>query len=489
MRAAALTWGFTLIALCDGKVMERHFNGMVSQYAHNGDSDMAYIGKFCFQCVGECGRQHGNQRSRDDLAHTLAYEAGMVRVNAHGGYQPGQVLAIFLSEHFYDQTRSWRHVYRNSQLTCRQKLAKAIDVIELTPSPGPNASLTYEDEYAPDANVQRTEYIELSARPQFFHFAAMNCEENQLYMFIELKLFNPGSFRNRQFSFEDQGLLTLEAIMFVFSIGLACAALQSVLSLSSSKIHHPPLLIFHNALWLGALSHAIALFFYNSYGTHGHAPELALMMSEMLFLSMDLIVMILCLLIARGWRVTVTHLEKRESFMIIAAAGAYVMVYALVYCADMVTRDPADDIYPLMTGGALWLIFFRLLLGGLCAYFVMITYKLEMSPAKRQFYRRFNSAAALWFLAQPIAIILALSMDEWVRHKNATAVLYFVTHSILAVVLVVLRPARAQNYFTMTALEGELDGLVNRAGRGAAGPGSFPQASGHALFRDEDEER
>ncbi|KAJ1629344.1 hypothetical protein T492DRAFT_121718 [Pavlovales sp. CCMP2436] len=128
---------------------------------------------------------------------------------------------------------------------------------------------------------------------------------------------------------------------------------------------------------------------------------------------------------------------------------------------------PAPPPYPPLPAGALWLIFFRLLLGGLCAYFVMITYKLEMSPAKRQFYRRFNSAAALWFLAQPIAIILALSMDEWVRHKNATAVLYFVTHSILAVVLVVLRPARAQNYFTMTALEGELDGLVNRAGRGA----------------------
>ncbi len=59
------------------------------------------------------------------------------------------------------------------------------------------------------------------------------------------------------------------------------------------------------------------------------------------------------------------------------------------------------------------------------------------------------------------------TQTQWVRHKNATAVLYFVTHSILAVVLVVLRPARAQNYFTMTALEGELDGLVNRAGRGA----------------------
>ncbi|KAJ1629345.1 hypothetical protein T492DRAFT_121717 [Pavlovales sp. CCMP2436] len=53
-------------------------------------------------------------------------------------------------------------------------------------------------------------------------------------------------------------------------------------------------------------------------------------------------------------------LPPRESFMIIAAAGAYVMVYALVYCADMVTRDPADDIYPLMTGGTLLIFIFIL---------------------------------------------------------------------------------------------------------------------------------
>lgn len=62
--------------------------------------------------------------------------------------------------------------------------------------------------------------------------------------------------------------------------------------------------------------------------------------------------MVLSLLIARGWRVTSSNLEPQEAMLIGASAALYVFVYALVYCIDMITRDPADDVYPLMTGGA-----------------------------------------------------------------------------------------------------------------------------------------
>lgn len=205
------------LALCapltGAKLIEAHFNGLVTQYAH-ADHDMAYLGKFAFQCVGECGRHYGNKLSSDDTTHMLSYESGMVRVVAHGGYEPGQVLAVFLSENFYDRTRSWRNVFKNRKLTCAQKLEKAVDVIQLSPAPPPNASSTYDEEHLfDDQTVQRTEYIELTARPQFFHFAAMNCQRGSLYTYIELKLFNPGSFRTRHFSFEDQGLLGLETTM------------------------------------------------------------------------------------------------------------------------------------------------------------------------------------------------------------------------------------------------------------------------------------
>lgn len=201
------------LPLAGGKLIEAHYNGLVSQYAH-ADNDMAYLGKFAFQCVGECGRRHGNEASSEDVTHMLAYESGMVRVVAHGGYEPGQVLAVFLSEHFYDATHSWRNVFRNRRLSCAQKQQKAIDLIPLSPPPPPNASSTYDQEHVfDDHTVQRTEYIELTARPQFFHFAAMNCERGTLNSYVQLRLFNPGAFRTREFSYEDQGLLGLETFM------------------------------------------------------------------------------------------------------------------------------------------------------------------------------------------------------------------------------------------------------------------------------------
>jgi hypothetical protein len=489
-----------LAALClplaSAKLIDVHFNGLVRQYAH-ADKDMAYIGKFAFQCVGECGRKHGNREAADgSVAHTLSYEAGVVRVTAHGAGQPGQVIAVFLSENFYDPSRSWRHVFKNKKLSCVEKLAKAVDVIPITPPAPANASLTYNDEVI-DSTVQRTEYIELSARPQFFHFAAMNCEVGSLYTYIELRLFNPGGFRTRQFSYEDQGLLMIELVFLIITLAMAALSLEGVRTLSSSRLQHPPLQILNNALWLHALSHVLALWFYNSYASHGRAPEMVLMSSELLFLSTDLIVMVLCLLIARGWRVLTSEFERSEAILVFSAAACYVLVYALVYCVDMVTRDPADDVYPLMTGGALWLVFFRLCLGGLCAYFVLRTYRAPMSVAQLEFYKRFMSFSVLWFLAQPLAILAALSLDEWLRHKNAVLILYVVTHGLLAVLLFTLRPVRAKSYFKMTAYEDELDGLVAGGNRGAESRDrstaheerfSRPTAAAAARYRDADDD-
>lgn len=70
-----------------------------------------------------------------------------------------------------------------------------------------------------------------------------------------------------------------------------------------------------------------------------------------LFLSADLLIMILCLLIARGWRVTSATFSPGEQRAVIAGCTAYISVYAIVYCVDVVQRDPADEVYPLMTGG------------------------------------------------------------------------------------------------------------------------------------------
>lgn len=62
---------------------------------------------------------------------------------------------------------------------------------------------------------------------------------------------------------------------------LALLALEGVLSLKSNRLHHPPLLVLHNALWLLVISHALAVYFYSSYSTFGRGPEFALLCSEL----------------------------------------------------------------------------------------------------------------------------------------------------------------------------------------------------------------
>lgn len=200
----------------------------------------------------------------------------------------------------------------------------------------------------------------------------------------------------------------------------------------------------------------------------------------MLYTASDLAIMVLFLVIAQGWRLTDDVPPRRDQVLIGIAIVVYVVCYTIIYSVDYSMRDPAAEVYVLLSTGAFFLAVIRIMcvpgprlarvarrssppsprrLFLLCALFFVDTYRREPSVHKLAFFRRTLVCCALWFLQMPVNGLIAMFTSQWVRHRVATAVMGVTTTSILGYMLFCFQPERAKDYFTITAAEVELEGL------------------------------
>jgi hypothetical protein len=226
--------------------------------------------------------------------------------------------------------------------------------------------------------------------------------------------------------------------------------------------------------------------------------------------------MVLFLLIAQGWRLTEEVAPKKDQLLVGGAVLVYCVCYTIIYTVDYALRDPASEVYVLLTTGAFFLVLIRLmyaarrtareraaparetaaprraappppaltprpcaipralvLLGAarrlfaLCVLFFYDTTRREPAVEKQAFFRKAIAACAAWFLQLPIACFIALCANKWVRHHVATTWLTLINTATLAFLLWCFMPARARSYFTISATGAELDRLTVGDGDGA----------------------
>lgn len=71
--------------------------------------------------------------------------------------------------------------------------------------------------------------------------------------------------------------------------------------------------------------------------------------------------MVLFLMIAQGWRLTDDVPSRRDQLMVGGAVLVYCACYAIIYTVDYALRDPASEVYVLLTTGALFLALIRIM--------------------------------------------------------------------------------------------------------------------------------
>lgn len=81
--------------------------------------------------------------------------------------------------------------------------------------------------------------------------------------------------------------------------------------------------------------------------------------AEILYTLSDLVIMVLFLMIAQGWRLTDEVPSKRDQMLIGGAVLVYCVCYTIIYTVDYALRDPASEVYVLLTTGAFFLALIR----------------------------------------------------------------------------------------------------------------------------------
>jgi hypothetical protein len=119
---------------------------------------------------------------------------------------------------------------------------------------------------------------------------------------------------------------------------------------------------------------------------------------------MDIILALLVILIAKGWAVTTTQLEKRDRMGIIVMVCILSLGYLILFIWDYAGQDPAATLYFFESAPGYIVIILRMATLVWFIYSLWATLRLETLPEKRRFYFVFGGIYTVWFLIVPIAV-------------------------------------------------------------------------------------
>jgi hypothetical protein len=175
---------------------------------------------------------------------------------------------------------------------------------------------------------------------------------------------------------------------------------------------------------------------------------------------MDIILALLVILIAKGWAVTTTQLEKRDRMGIIVMVCILSLGYLILFIWDYAGQDPAATLYFFESAPGYIVIILRMATLVWFIYSLWATLRLETLPEKRRFYFVFGGIYTVWFLIVPIAVIIAAAVSPHWRQKVVTDFKGVMDFFSLAIMAGLFWPTYARRFFIITPGQG----LISKEG-------------------------
>eukprot|EP01120_Amphizonella_sp_Union-15-10_P015216 TRINITY_DN7768_c0_g1_i1.p1 TRINITY_DN7768_c0_g1~~TRINITY_DN7768_c0_g1_i1.p1 ORF type:complete len:440 (-),score=49.66 TRINITY_DN7768_c0_g1_i1:97-1416(-) len=321
------------------------------------------------------------------------------------------VLALYIDEDpEHKQKVAWSQIYGNHSLTCEEKISLAGKdrVFLITPS----TSLQF--------------LISNYSRPHYWYAVIADCSAQNLYLTYDFTFTNPGGAWTRQFSVDEQGLLLTYLIFFIlYSIGMLLCGWEYRI-LRAKKLNNLTTLFLFCIVAAQFASNFFLVIHYGSYSTNGiGAPHLS-GFGELLDMITSIALMLLLILIAKGWIVT----DLRGKHLIVAAFVSLTLSYFAVFIWDHVTRDPASTVYFYNSVAGIVVIVIRCII---FAWFILCLYQSFRSGTTggmksvmdfgKIFFLVFGTVFGIWFLVLPFIAAVVSGVEPWNRLKIATSVL------------------------------------------------------------------
>jgi len=170
-------------------------------------------------------------------------------------------------------------------------------------------------------------------------------------------------------------------------------------------------------------------------------------LGELLTMGSQLILMFLCVLVAKGWAITSSLLTARNLLGVIMAL--LLLAYLALFIWDNAGRDPASTLYFYDSIPGLIVILLRV---GVTAWFLWClrnTIGFEALPDKRKFYTIFGFCFTVWFLLLPGIVAFALALEPWYRFRTVRGMTLCADALAYIAFIVLLWPSRAATFFNI----------------------------------------
>jgi len=403
------------------------------------DEFAQYAGKFCFdyapwiKVVDEAGHTHEERQT-----------AGYYDLTVRGGVQARPLCdktgrchgegRLFMMT-FDDEKIHWKRArYEWSELTCNELLRDASGVVDVTSHLDKAETFT--------THIRIVEHL----RPRFWHFLFLNCGARVITpLSYELHAWNLHQGRKTEFGADQSESLAIEVVFgFLFSL-LAAASLVVTWGRGFGRkaVKGRPLIhLLQCSALLSAVGCLSITFHHGVYAFDGRGVAAADIFSTLCAALSRAVLMVLQLLVARGWALfAASHEVQHRKATLIALAVIVILAIGCEihneYFVDQSTRFYLYQSWP-----GLLILTLNIFLLVLAWSSLWEAHSREPSEEVRSFYRGIGGACGIYFATLPLVCLLAERLHPWWRWKVVEGVEMGTRCAATALLLLCLRPSR-----------------------------------------------
>lgn len=376
-------------------------------------NDWQYFAKFCF--FGSPGGL-----------------VGKVSWNVPSPSNPNRKLLMYWDQYNKNSQGSWVNVYKNKKLTCEQKS-----------NPNETAAGGIVNLY----NVPVGSKEPRNSYKHFWWFVVADCgaqSQNIPSYSIHITQYN-GS----ELSCDEYGLPAMYITFFVFYLFVIGAHAYSAWQLFKSEALHPIVRIISVAIALQFFAIFFQMIHYTTLKRNGVGVEGLKAFGDLLNMLMDLAIILLMVLISKGWAVTTNVIPKRDTTIILVVMALLIVLYLALFIWDYATADSAIVYYFYQSVPGIMILVIRALVGFWFLWNIFQTLKLETLPEKRGFYVRWTIVFGSWIGLLPLVVLIFGTQHVWMRLTAITAISEVIDFITIVILVIHTWPSLARRYFSV----------------------------------------
>jgi len=266
----------------------------------------------------------------------------------------------------------------------------------------------------------------------------------------------------KEISFDRWGVGQAYISFFVFYFLLVVAHLYGCWQLYRKEAYHPLVKIVTLSILFEFVCNLFQMIHYSVYAGDGVGAPALEALGNLMNMASNLLLMFVCILVAKGWAITSHYLSQKNIVLIVMAL--FVLGYLVLFVWDTFARDAALTLYFYESVPGACVLVLRFILVGWFGWCLRDTLRLENLPERRSFYKIFGICYSIWFILLPLFVFICSFIEPWVRFKIVRGISIAIDFVGLAALAFLLWPTRAQNYFTIRSTTQLLEGENQQGG-------------------------